>query len=106
MADGLILPERVNRWDLVNPFESLAGSHPQDDIVVRLTGPVELESSVGEPPIIRTPGEPVQVTVRYYALVRFVSVDPAEWPSNTRLHISIEYRGTLTGSGKWCESRL
>ncbi len=88
VADGLILPERVNRWDLVNPFESLAGSHPQDDIVVRLTGPVELESGVDERPIIRTPGEPVQVTGRYYALVQFLSVDPADADQYTVVHFN------------------
>jgi predicted Abi (CAAX) family protease len=77
-AEGSILPERVNRWDLVNPFESLAGAHPIDDITVRLSEPVRvIFSDLDGETILATPGEPVQVTGRYYGLVRFLAADPS-----------------------------
>ena len=77
-AQGIVTPERINNWPLVNPFESLAGSLPADEMIVRLHEPVE----VVEPPdgagptILYTPREPAQFTGRYYALVRFL--EPAE----------------------------
>ncbi|WP_088891719.1 CAAX protease [Leptolyngbya ohadii] len=33
---GLVHPDRLNHWQQVNPLESLAGSHPVDDVVVML----------------------------------------------------------------------
>jgi predicted Abi (CAAX) family protease len=74
LRDGLVLPERVNGWLTVGPLESLAGSHPTDDVIVALRGPVEVIAADGAPDaaelIIRQ--EPVQVTGRFRALVRFV----------------------------------
>lgn len=74
VAEGAVLPERLHGLSLVNPFESLAGAHPHDDIIVRLPEPVALEAEPadGGAPILSVPRQPVQVTGRYYALVRFV----------------------------------
>ncbi len=73
-AQGYVLAERVNNWFLVNPFESLAGSHPYDDIIVRLPEPVVMDGSPqdGGPAIFYIPRAPSEITGRYYALVRFV----------------------------------
>jgi predicted Abi (CAAX) family protease len=64
---GLIHPERVNQWQQVGPLESLAGSRPVDDIVVMLNDPVEVEERT-----LRIHSQPVQITGRFYALVKFV----------------------------------
>ncbi len=64
-----IHPERINHWQRVGPLESLAGSHPMDDLIVMLTGEVEVEA--GERRILRITHQPVEITGRYYALVQF-----------------------------------
>ena len=71
---GYVLPERVNHWAQVNPFESLAGAYPVDEMIVRLPEPVVVDESPqeGNPPILWLPREPVQTTGRFYALVRFL----------------------------------
>jgi predicted Abi (CAAX) family protease len=68
--EGLIQPVRVDHWQLVDPLESLAGSHPVDDVIVSLNGPVELEP--GGPARVRIRRQPVQITGRYRAIVRFI----------------------------------
>ena len=40
---GLVMPDRLNRWRLVDPLESLAGAHPTDDVIVKLDGAVAVE---------------------------------------------------------------
>ncbi|MCG8346940.1 MAG: hypothetical protein MI924_04085 [Chloroflexales bacterium] len=73
LANGKILPERINNWPLVNPFESLAGALPADTMMVRLNGHVQVdEAADGGPPIISTSREPVQINSRFYGLVRFL----------------------------------
>ncbi|MCU0537576.1 MAG: CAAX protease, partial [Hydrococcus sp. Prado102] len=64
---GLIHPTRLNNWLQVDPLESLAGSHPKDDIVVMLDEPLELTGDT-----IYIHSEPIQITGRFYALVKFV----------------------------------
>jgi predicted Abi (CAAX) family protease len=77
-ANGTVLGERLDGLMHVNPFESLAGAHPHDDICVRLDGPVsvELAPADGGEPIVIITREPVQVTGRFYGLVTFLG--PAE----------------------------
>ncbi len=65
---GLIHPVRINHWQMVDPLESLAGSHPVDDVEVMLDGPVE----VAPDGALRIARQPVQISGRYYALVQFV----------------------------------
>ena len=66
-----ILPVRLRDWQLVGPLESLAGSRPNDDVVVKLAGPVEVEA--GGEVILRISREPVQISGLYYGLVRFIA---------------------------------
>ncbi|MCL6435841.1 MAG: CAAX protease [Leptolyngbyaceae cyanobacterium HOT.MB2.61] len=42
---GLIHPERLNHWQQVGPLESLAGSRPDDDMIVMLNEPVEVKET-------------------------------------------------------------
>lgn len=88
---GLVHPDRLNHWLQVDPLESLAGARPEDDIVVMLNDPVEVEGIEGEilssssasvpsPSSSPSPSsislyissQPVQITGRFYALVRFI----------------------------------
>jgi predicted Abi (CAAX) family protease len=74
---GLVHPDRLNHWLQVNPLESLAGSHPVDDMTVKLEDPVQVESAEPEltplaAAVLRIPAQPMQITGRYYGLVKFV----------------------------------
>ncbi|WP_019501452.1 hypothetical protein [Pseudanabaena sp. PCC 6802] len=78
-----IHPQRLNHWQRVGPLESLAGSHPTDDAIVMLTGTVDVERSsasdreseggASSHPLtaLYVRDQPVEITGRYYALVRF-----------------------------------
>lgn len=68
-SGGLVMPVRLNHLRLVDPLESLAGAHPTDDLVVMLSGRVEVEEG-GR--VLRISRQPTQIGGRYYALVRFV----------------------------------
>lgn len=72
---GLVMPERLNRWRLVHPLESLAGAHPLDDVVVKLAGEVEVGSGAGATTLI-VDREPVQITGTHYALLTFLGPAP------------------------------
>jgi predicted Abi (CAAX) family protease len=67
---GNIHPVRLNHWLQVNPLESLAGSHPVDDLIVMVANPQVVETEAGVTLLIDT--QPMEVTGRYYALVTFV----------------------------------
>jgi len=69
--EGFVQPVRVNHWKRVAPLESLAGSHPYDDIVVALDDDATLESTP-DGPVLRTQREPVQITGSRYTLLRFL----------------------------------
>ncbi len=93
---GNVHPTRINHWRLVNPLESLAGSHPHNDVMVMLPEPIVVqpkgndqantpqsvllqlsksahgESGSPKPYILYISHDPVQVTGRYYTLVKFV----------------------------------
>jgi predicted Abi (CAAX) family protease len=81
---GSIHPERLNHWQQVGPLESLAGSHPTDDLIVMLEGAIEVEESGvrSQPSGVESDAsrssvalyirsQPVEITGRYYGLVRF-----------------------------------
>ncbi|MBV8887915.1 MAG: hypothetical protein JO235_28505, partial [Chroococcidiopsidaceae cyanobacterium CP_BM_RX_35] len=79
---GIIHPKRLNHWQKVDPLESLAGSRPNDDVIVMLHEPVLVEASFGpgskdESSVnLYISREPVQITGRFYGLVQFLqSVD-------------------------------
>lgn len=67
---GNIHPERLNHWQKVDPLESLAGAHPQDDVVVALKEPIEvLDRKLNEPTLLIR-SDPLQISGRYYGLVK------------------------------------
>jgi predicted Abi (CAAX) family protease len=92
---GLVHPERLDHWRQVGPLESLAGSRPQDDVIVMLPSKVTVEDyqrpgggGTQETPIdaahssphsasravayvLRIERQPVQITGRFYGLVQF-----------------------------------
>lgn len=70
-SQGLIHPERLNHWQLVDPLESLAGSRPNDDLIVKLRESVEVEEK-GDRPSLIISREPVQITGRFYGLVKIL----------------------------------
>ncbi len=67
---GVIHPVRLNHWLQVDPLESLAGSHPEDNLVVMVEDPQVTQE--GDDTVLRIQAQPVEVTGRYYALVRFL----------------------------------
>jgi predicted Abi (CAAX) family protease len=79
-ATGRVVPERLDNWPHVNPFESLAGILPHDDMIVRLPAGVRVEEQPcdGGAPILWLPSDPIQTTGRYYALVRFLGPDSGD----------------------------
>ncbi|QZZ18872.1 CAAX protease [Leptothermofonsia sichuanensis E412] len=89
---GCVHPFRLNHWQQVDPLESLAGAHPVDDVIVMLEDPVVEEIgngrtgeqmrtgadgktiwAAGQPACVLTIAtEPIQITGRYYALVKIL----------------------------------
>jgi predicted Abi (CAAX) family protease len=67
-SEGLIHPIRLEQWREVNPLESLAGSHPVDDVVVMLPA---AGVHVQDEDTLVINHEPIQITGRFYALVQF-----------------------------------
>jgi predicted Abi (CAAX) family protease len=82
---GTIHPERLNHWQQVGPLESLAGSHPSDDLIVMLTGAVDVQTADSRDPSTHPPihpstpaalyirHQPIEITGRYYGLVQFAA---------------------------------
>lgn len=87
---GSIHPDRLNHWQQLDPLESLAGSHPTDDSIVMLEGEVRVEqiesrgiggvetnrdrpisASTNLSTALYIRSQPVEITGRYYGLVRF-----------------------------------
>ncbi|WP_179228397.1 hypothetical protein [Leptolyngbya ohadii] len=76
IQEGRVHPTRLNHWRQVNPLESLAGYRPHDDVIVMLQEPVQVAQSEGSNApashILSISHDPIQITGRYYALVKFV----------------------------------
>jgi predicted Abi (CAAX) family protease len=69
IEQGRVHPTRLNHWKQVNPLESIAGAHPVDDVIVMLQDPVMVNQSTS---VLTIAHDPVQITGRYYGLVKFV----------------------------------
>ncbi|MFQ4145854.1 CAAX protease [Chlorogloeopsis sp. ULAP02] len=67
---GSIHPVRLNHWRQVDPLESLAGSRPNDDVIVMLNDDIIIEA-VAANITLRIRTQPVQITGRYYGLIQF-----------------------------------
>ncbi len=77
---GLVHPVRLNHWQSVDPLESLAGSHLVDDVIVMLDGAVIVEeepkAAPNSPITLRIYQTPIQITGRYYGLIKFIEPIP------------------------------
>lgn len=84
---GSVHPERLDHWQRVGPLESLAGSRPNDDVVVALHQPeLRPETAMDNLPILAIDRPPIQITGRYYALVQIITpVDKANPPERFRV---------------------
>ncbi len=67
--EGNVLPSRLNGRKQVGPLQSLAGARQYDDLRVKLTGNIIVTEKEGEP-LIQIEREPIQITGRYYGLVK------------------------------------
>ncbi|MBD3885553.1 CAAX protease [Phormidium tenue FACHB-886] len=77
---GSVHPNRLDHWHQVDPLESLAGSRPYDDVIVQLKEPIEIDTTA-QPASLTIAHEPVQITGRFYALVRLLQpVQPPPTP--------------------------
>ncbi len=70
--NGVVHPDRINHWPLVDPLESIAGAHPIDDVTVRLPEPVQVVEAPGRAPRLLIEADPVHITGRYYGLVQIL----------------------------------
>ncbi len=90
---GLIHPNRLNHWQQVDPLESLAASHPVDDVIVALpengvmvmrnqtdsTTQPEQRQNYNGAIALQISSPPMVITGRYYGLVQFQgSVDDSD----------------------------
>jgi predicted Abi (CAAX) family protease len=81
LEKGLIHPTRLNGWARVGPLQSLAGTRPQDDMVVALPGAV-FRQVAGES-VIEIDEDPIQIPERFYGLVQVLGPDTA-YPNPTQ----------------------
>jgi predicted Abi (CAAX) family protease len=95
--EGAIHPDRLDRWRQVDPLESLAGSHPVDDLIVMLDRQVAVRED-----ILYIDSTPIQITGRFYALVRFVQ----PIAGTDRFQVGHFDRASRQFSGKTEEMRL
>jgi predicted Abi (CAAX) family protease len=64
---------------LVTALESLAASHPVDDVIVRLAGPVAVEDVTGGGvTVLRIEQEPAQIAGCYMGLVQFLGTEAGD----------------------------
>ncbi len=75
VADGIVVPERLDGRRRVGPMQSLAGARPNDDLIVSLEQ-VAVASGPNATTTLRIGRPPIQITGRYKALVRILGPDP------------------------------
>lgn len=73
---GVVHPVRLNHWHQVDPLESLAGSLPEDVMIVAVENP-EVVTQNGQV-TLRIQTQPMEVTGRYYGLVQFLGPEEAD----------------------------
>lgn len=85
LADGNVVPARLDGRRLVGPLQSLAGARPRDDVTVELQdvalvaadGLVAGGTAAAGLPSLRVGRPPIQTTGRWVALVRILGPAPA-----------------------------
>ncbi len=96
VRQGKIHPTRLNHWRSVNPLESLAGGHPVNDVMVMLPRSVTVKSA-GKlakhalSHVLYIDREPIQITGRYYGLVRFAQLSVESSASESDLFKVIHF---------------
>lgn len=73
LEKGIVLPTRLDGWTRVGPLQSLAGTRPQDDLIVALPDAVFL--MVDGEPVIEIEDDPIQIPERFYSLVQVLGPD-------------------------------
>lgn len=76
LEKGIILPTRLDGWSRVGPLQSLAGTRPQDDLIVTLHDPT-FRLINGES-VIEIEDEPIQIPERFYSLVKVLGPDETQ----------------------------
>jgi predicted Abi (CAAX) family protease len=80
---GNVTPDRLDRLSQVGPLRSLAGARPDDNVIVRLPESVSLQSNAESSfPILQIDQEPIQVTGRFYGLVKILAPEVKHCPSD------------------------
>lgn len=69
---GNIHPERLEGWKQVNPLESLAGAHPDDDVMVKLPEYLDIQVSDAGEITLQIERAPIVITGQFYGLVTFI----------------------------------
>jgi predicted Abi (CAAX) family protease len=72
--NGIVTPTRLNNRSQVGPLQSLAGARPHDDVTIGLTK-VKVTTDKTGSPLLQTEQFPLQVTGRYYGLVKIEGPD-------------------------------
>jgi predicted Abi (CAAX) family protease len=70
---GRVHPTRLNGWSQVGPLQSLAGTRPQDDMIVALPESGLIVDS--DAATIRINAIPIQIPERFYSLVKVLGPD-------------------------------
>ncbi len=68
---GDVVPFRLDGRKQVGPLQSLAGARQYDDLTVKLTGNIIITEKKDQP-FISIEREPIQITGRYYGLVKII----------------------------------
>ncbi len=76
LEKGIILPTRLDGWSRVGPLQSLAGTRPQDDMIVAL--PDATFRRVDGESVIEIEDDPIQIPERFYSLVRVLGPDETQ----------------------------
>jgi predicted Abi (CAAX) family protease len=76
LEKGIVLPTRLDGWSRVGPLQSLAGTRPQDDMIVAL--PDATFRQIDGASIIEIEDDPIQIPERFYSLVKVLGPDETQ----------------------------
>lgn len=87
---GNVHPVRLDGWQNVSPLESLAGAHPEDDVLVALPPGAKVTNEGGALPSVTIGREPTIVAGDYVALIKLLS--PTGTPSASAASTPLEVK--------------